>query len=54
MIVNLKKFQTIVITTRNFQNNPKCLSINNMTVKLNGSVELLGVTTPSQYLPAQS
>ena len=34
IIVNPKKFQTIVITQRNLQNNPASLSINNMTIKL--------------------
>ena len=44
MIVNPKKFQIIVITKRNLQNNPASLSINNMTIKPKDSVELLGVT----------
>ena len=34
IIVNPKKFQTIVIMQRNLQNNPASLSINNMTIKL--------------------
>ena len=38
IIVNPKKFQTIVTTQRNLQNNPASLSINNKN-----SVELLGV-----------
>ena len=37
IIVNPKKFQTIVITQRNLQNNPASLSINNMTIKLCGT-----------------
>ena len=39
-IVNPNKFQTIVITKRNLQNNP---SINNMIIKPKDSVELLEV-----------
>ena len=44
MIVNPKKFQTIVLTKRNLQNNPSSLSINNMTIKPKDYVELLRVT----------
>ena len=44
MTVNPKKFQTIVLTKRNLQNNPSSLSINNLTIKPKDYVELLRVT----------
>ena len=44
MIVKRKKFQTIVITKKNLQNNPFSLSINNMAIKPEDPMELLGVT----------
>ena len=43
MIVNPKKFQTIIITKMNLKNNPASSFINNMTIKHGNSVEL-GVT----------
>ena len=39
MIVNPKKFQTIVIPKRNLQNSSAVLSINNMTLKPKYSIE---------------
>ena len=39
-----KKYQKIIITKRNLQNNSAPSSINNMTIKPKDSVELLAVT----------
>ena len=50
MIVNLKKFLTMVITRRSLQNNNVTLSINNMTKKAKISVERLGVTIDEKLL----
>ena len=50
MIVNLKKFLTMVITRRSLQNNTVTLSINNMAKKAKISVERLGVTTDEKLL----
>ena len=43
-ILNDKKFQTIILTKRNLQNNAATLSINNMKIKPKDRVELLAVT----------
>ena len=50
MIVNLKKFLTMVITRRSLQNNTVTLPINNMTKKAKISVERLGVTIDEKLL----
>ena len=44
MVLNAKKFQTTVITKRNLQNNLATPSMNNMTIKPNDCLGLLGVT----------
>ena len=44
MVLNAKKFQTIVTTKRNLQNNLATPSMNNMTIKPKDCVGLLGVT----------
>ena len=43
MIVNPKKFQTIIIKRQNKSNHNYCLTINNVEIKSKKSVTLLGI-----------